>query len=196
MLDISGFDVTTQQIRDALPGCYELPVSAEEWVPKKYEQNGFKSPSGKVEFCSTILEKCGFNGLPVYEEPHISPVSTPELYEQYPLILETGSRVPWYVHSKYRHTPWLNQFMPEPVVIVSPEDAEERGLAEGDAVRLYNQLGELTLKVAVSNIQQPGVVELHHGWEQANSCELIDHVFDPISGFPTYKDGLCQIEKL
>lgn len=196
MLDVSGFgEVTTQDIRNALPGCYELPVSDEEWVPRKYEQSGFGTPSGKIEFVSSLLEQCGFDGLPVYEEPHISPVATPDLYEQYPLILGTGSRVPWYVHSKYRHTPWLSQFMPEPVVIVSPEDAAERGLADGDEVRLFNQLGELRLKVSVSNIQRPGIVELHHGWEQANSCELIDHVFDPISGFPTYKDGLCQIEK-
>lgn len=197
MLDVSGFPepVTTQDLRDALPGCYQIPWTTEEWTPRKYEQTGFRTPSGKVEFDSAILKKCGFDGLPVYEEPHISPVATPELFEQYPLILVTGNRVPWYVHSKYRHTPWLNQFMPEPVVVMCPEDAEARGLADGDAVRLFNHLGEVAVKVAVSNIQQPGVVEFLHGWAQANSCELVDRVFDPISGFPTYKDGCCEVAK-
>ena len=78
---------------------------------------------------------------------------------------------------------------------MNPIDAESRGLVDGDEVKMFNQLGELRLKVAVSNIQQPGVVELHHGWEDANSCELIDTVYDPISGFPSYKDGLCEIVK-
>ena len=197
MLDDSGFSVpiSVQDLKDALPGCYEIPYEPVEWVPGKYEETGFKTPSGKMEFVSGLLEKLGFDGLPVYEEPSVGPISTPELYEQYPLIMETGSRVPWYVHSKYRHMPWLNQFAPEAAVLMNPIDAEARGLVDGDEVRMFNQLGELHLKVAVSNIQQPGVVELHHGWETANSCELIDTVYDPISGFPSYKDGLCEIVK-
>ena len=152
--------------------------------------------SGKVEFKAGMLEQLGFEGLPVYEEPSVSPVSTPELFEQYPLILTTGNRVPWYVHSKYRHTPWLNQFMPEPLIRMSHEDAEARGLADGDRARMFNQLGEIQAKVEVTNMLHPGNVEILHGWEQANSCLLIDRTFDPISGFPTFKDALCEIEKV
>ena len=143
-----------------------------------------------------MLEQLGFEGLPVYEEPSVSPVSTPELFEQYPLILTTGNHVPWYVHSKYRHTPWLNQFMPEPLIRMSHEDAEARGLADGDRARMFNQLGEIQAKVEVTNMLHPGNVEILHGLEQANSCLLIDRTFDPISGFPTFKDALCEIEKI
>ena len=193
-LDAGGSGATVDDIQNALPGVYELPMAG-EWSPKQYEKNGFSTPSGKAEFKSGLLEQLGFEGLPVYEEPHISPVSTPELLEQYPLILTTGNRVPWYVHSKYRHTPWLNQFMPEPIVNMSHEDAEARGLEEGDTVRIYNQFGEVRFKVAITNMMHPGNVEILHGWEQANSCLLIDRVFDPISGFPTFKDALCEIEK-
>jgi len=198
MLDMSGFPVpvTTQEIRDCLPGCYEIPWESEPWTPRKYEQTGFGTPSGKMEFVSNLLQMCGFDGLPVYEEPSVSPVSTPELFEQYPLLLGNGNRIPWFVHSKYGHTPWLSQFMPEPVVIMAPEDAAERGLADGDAVRVFNNLGEIQVKVSVSNIQRPGLVEMIHGWEQANVCELIDVVWDPVSGFPCYKDACCQVEKI
>ena len=194
-LDAGGSGATVEDIQAALPGVYELPMSG-EWQPRQYEQTGFGTVSGKVEFKSGMLEQLGFEGLPVYEEPSVSPVSTPELFEQYPLILTTGNRVPWYVHSKYRHTPWLNQFMPEPLIRMSHEDAEARGLADGDRARMFNQLGEIQAKVEVTNMLHPGNVEILHGWEQANSCLLIDRTFDPISGFPTFKDALCEIEKV
>lgn len=194
-LDAGGSGATVDDVQNALPGVYPLP-SAGEWSPKQYEQKGFGTPSGKMEFKSGLLEKLGFEGLAKYEEPHVSPVATPDLFEQYPLILTTGNRVPWYVHSKYRHTPWLNQFMPEPIVNLSHEDAEARDLEEGDMVRIFNQLGEVQFKVHVTNMMHPGNVEILHGWEQANSCLLIDRVFDPISGFPTFKDALCEIEKI
>lgn len=194
-LDAGGSGATVDDIQNALPGIYELPMAG-EWVPESYKQNGFGTPSGKVEFKSGLLESMGFDGIAKYVEPTVSPVSTPELFEQYPLILTTGNRVPWYVHSKYRHTPWLNQFMPEPLVRMSHEDAEARGLENGDAIRMFNQLGEVRAKVEITNMMHPGNVEILHGWEQANSCLLIDRVFDPISGFPTFKDALCQIEKV
>ena len=193
-LDAGGSGATVDDVQNALPRVFELPMSG-EWVPEAYKENGFGTPSGKVEFTSSILEQYGFDALAVYEEPSVSPVATPDLFEQYPLILTTGNRVPWYVHSKYRHTPWLNQFMPDPVVNMSHEDAEARGLQDGDDIRMFNQLGEIRAKVAVTNMMHPGNVEIIEGWEQANSCLLIDHTFDPISGFPTFKDALCQIEK-
>ena len=65
-----------------------------------------------------------------------------------------------------------------------------------DTVRIFNQLGEVEFKVNISTLMRPGNVEILHGWEQANSCLLIDRVFDPISGFPTFKDALCEIEKI
>lgn len=86
--------------------------------------------------------------------------------------------------------------MPEPLIRMSHEDAEARGLADGDRARMFNQLGEIQAKVEVTNMLHPGNVEILHGWEQANSCLLIDRTFDPISGFPTFKDALCEIEKI
>lgn len=203
VLDDGNPGVTVEDLEAARPGCYELPP-VDEWSEKRYEtgalrsdgEPGFNTPTGKVEFVSTILENFGMEGLPVYQEPTVSPISTPDLFEQYPLVLGTGSRVTWYTHSKWRDIPWLNQFMPEPVVFINPVDAEARGLVDGDDVRLFNQLGEVQVKAAVSNIVRPGIVEFHHGWAQANAAELVGLDFDPISGFPAYKDGLCEVEKL
>jgi anaerobic selenocysteine-containing dehydrogenase len=59
---------------------------------QKYRKSGFKTPSGKFEFTSSILKDAGLNPLPAYEEPGLSPVSTPEMAGRFPLILTTGAR--------------------------------------------------------------------------------------------------------
>ena len=38
--------------------------------------------------------------LPLYREPRLSPVSTPEVAKDYPLVLSTGSRLPMFIHSR------------------------------------------------------------------------------------------------
>ena len=50
-----------------------------------HEGGGFPTPSKKFEFHSNHLESLGYDPLPVFAEPGESPVSTPELYKEYPL---------------------------------------------------------------------------------------------------------------
>jgi hypothetical protein len=51
------------------------------------------------------------------------------------------------------------------------------------------------MKAKITNIILPGSVDMIHGWQQADVNQLISRDFDPISGFPPYKEGLCQVEK-
>jgi len=44
---------------------------------RKYRKNGFATPSGKMEFTSTILKDTGYDPLPTYKEPGLSPRSAP-----------------------------------------------------------------------------------------------------------------------
>jgi len=77
----------------------------------KYKTNywkkggGFATNTGKVELYSTVMEKLGYDPLPYYQEPNESPYSTPELAQEYPLILSAGGRSPYYFHSQYRQVP-------------------------------------------------------------------------------------------
>jgi anaerobic selenocysteine-containing dehydrogenase len=66
---------------------------------------GFATATGKVELYSTVMEKLGYDPLPYYREPNESLYSTPEIAEEYPLILSTGGRQPYYFHSQYRQVP-------------------------------------------------------------------------------------------
>lgn len=179
-----------------------IPLRGEPQI-KKYElgllredgQPGFTTPTGKVEFTSEILREHGFDPLPVYNEPVQSPVSTPEIAKEYPLILNVGNRLPIYTHSKQRNLPWLKAIMPEAFVRLYPTDAQARGLVEGDDVYVSTDKGEIKCKLEVTNIVKPGCIDMMHGWSKANGNELTSRDFDPISGFPPFKEGLCQVRK-
>lgn len=200
MLAKTNLGITLADLR-AHPEGFDVPGGTKD--ERKYEtgglrkdgEPGFSTPTGKIELVSEILKKYNFDGLPIYEEPVYSPVSTPDIAKDYSLVMNTGSRVPYYTHSKLRDLPWLNQFMPEPVVRLHPQDAEKRGISEGDQVRVFNQLGEITVKAEITNIVLPGVIDMFHGWHQADINLLTTRDFDPITGFPPFRSGLCEIER-
>lgn len=52
-------------------------------------------------------------------------------------------------------------------LIMHPADAEERGVAQGDQVRVRSRVGEVTVPVVVSSDIARGVVSLPHGWGHA-----------------------------
>ncbi len=103
---------------------------------QKYKKNGFATPSGKMEFTSTILAETGYDPLPVYKEPKLSPRSTPEVAKEFPLILTTGARLPMFVHSRTFRLDWTRSLRPDPMVDINPQDAQERGIAQDDWVSL------------------------------------------------------------
>jgi thiosulfate reductase / polysulfide reductase chain A len=69
---------------------------------RRYEEKGFGTFSGKVELVPSIFTRLGYDPLVGYQEPPWSPVATPELAKEYPLILISGSRVRTYHHSSHR----------------------------------------------------------------------------------------------
>jgi len=71
----------------------------------KHEKRGFSTPTRKVELYSTILEEWGYDPLPQHHEVPESPVSRPDMLEEYPYILITGARTPVFYHSEHRQNP-------------------------------------------------------------------------------------------
>lgn len=90
-------------------------------------QLGFNTPSGRVELYSSIFEKFGEDPLPYYLEPQYSPVSTPELLEEYPFVLTTGARAYAFFHSENRQIPYCRELNPRP----AGGGASQNGAAPG-----------------------------------------------------------------
>jgi len=100
-----------------------------EVVEKRYEKGmlredgkpGFRTPTGKCELYSTLLERFGYDPLPNYVEPPESPYSTPELAKEYPLILITGARHISSYQTMGHNIPLLRELLPHPLVEIHPE---------------------------------------------------------------------------
>ncbi len=162
-----------------------------------YRLRGFPTATGKVEFDSQELREAGHDGLPVYREPLESPLSTPALAERYPLVLTSGGRQKFFTHSQQRNVASLLAHDPRPRVQIHPADAAARGISDGDWVMVRSPRGAVRFAAEVSDMIKEGVAHCFHGWNDANVNELTDHShLDPISGFPSFKALLCEVERL
>jgi anaerobic selenocysteine-containing dehydrogenase len=124
---------------------------------------GFDTPSGKVELYSRQLEEWGFDPLPVYREPPESPLSAPELAQEFPLVL-TNSKVAGYVHSGGRQISSLRATHPEPLVTIHRSTAAQYGIEPGDWVEISTSRGAIKQRAVLSDEIDPRVVILEHGW--------------------------------
>ena len=166
---------------------------------------GFNTPSGKIELVSSLLAKYGYDGLPVYVEPAEGPLGSPELYEKYPLIFNSGARIQSTFRSQHLNIPGLLKLQPEPQVLIHPLDAKKRGIENRDKVWVESPRGRVAFWAKVTEDVMTGQVEVNVGggspihaapWREANANYLTDpENRDPISGFPVYKALLCDVRK-
>ena len=163
---------------------------------EKYRDSGFSTPSGKMEFTSLVLKEAGLDALPTYKEPLESPVSSPEIAHKFPLILTTGARLSMHMHSRMHRIPWAKRLRPDPMADINPIDARAREIAAGEWVELSTTRAALRVRANVTEVVPPGVVNIYHGFPEADANELIEPDYrDPVSGFPGYKSLLCEIAK-
>jgi anaerobic selenocysteine-containing dehydrogenase len=193
------------------------------WQPgytyRKYEkgllrpdgQPGFSTATGRLELYSTIYESFGEDPLPYYQEPLYSQISHPEMAEEFPLIMTSGSRRFTSFHSEHRQIPSLRAIDPDPVVEINPQTAERFGILEGDSVVIRNPFGSAIQKAHITPIIDPRVINVAHGWWfpekdpeepslfgvwEANVNSLIPHHAIGRLGFGApYKGILCTISK-
>ena len=105
-------------------------------------QPGFMTPTGRYEFYISLFDSWGVDALPFYEEPPTSPVSTPELAEEYPLVLTTGKRSFEFFHSEWRQANTTSRELhPVPYFDIHPDTAAKYGVAEGQWTWIENQMG-------------------------------------------------------
>jgi len=162
---------------------------------QKYVKDGFNTPSKKVEIYSETMSKLGYEPIPTFHEPAESPVSKPDLVEEYPLILITGARTIAYLHSEYRNLPSLRRLVPEPRLEINPQTASSLGIIDGHMVRVESLRGGIKLKARLTEDIHPKVVSIQHGWSEANVNYLTDdEAHDPISAYPGFRSVMCRVK--
>jgi anaerobic selenocysteine-containing dehydrogenase len=127
-----------------------------------YPDRRFQTPSGKVEFFSAQARTLGLPPLPDFTDTSPS---------AYPLTLSQG-RTLTHFHGFYDHgraLPSLAALDPEPLLWISPTDAEMRGLHDGSAIRIYNDRGEFHAHARVTADIPAGTVWMRDGWLGLNT---------------------------
>ncbi len=175
---------------------------------RKYEIEGFQTPTGKFEILSSVMETMGLSPMPVFREPPISPLSTPSLAEAFPLILISGTKVRNFFHSEYRQIESLRQGSPDPLVEIHPDTASSLGIKEGDWVWIETPAARVKMKAELFEGIRPDVVNAQHawwfpeekaseyGWKRSNVNLLYGHAhFDPETGSEPLKSYLCKVYK-
>jgi anaerobic selenocysteine-containing dehydrogenase len=173
-------------------GGYVFPT-----VYKKYEQNGFGTPSKKVELANSRMANLGMDPLPGYREPDESPLSTPDLAREYPLIITTGGRTAMYRHSEGRNIAILRELMPHPLMSIHPATAGKLGIQEGDEVIVETPRGTMEAKAYLTEGIHPGVVQLPSHWEAKQNVNIVmdnEHCA-PHVGSTQLRGQLCRVKK-
>lgn len=183
------------------------------------EANPLSSKSGKLEiYCQArydLMASFGYPGIeqfkpyPTYVVPCVGFESTFENGEiggkksEYPYLMYN----PHYLrrsHSVFDNCPWLREAWESPVFL-NRQDAEEKGIAEGDTVLISTPAGQGLRKAALLDLLMPGVVGVPHGsWVDVDEETGIDRAGSDnyllgaeyggmgVSGYNNY---VCNIEK-
>ena len=148
-------DVLNAQLRAGGLG-YDFDALAERGFAKarldyrRYESTGFRTPTGKIELYATRFEQMGYAPLPSYAEPPESPLSTPEVAKDYPLVLTTGGRISFYFNSEHRQLANLRRAYPDPRAEVHPATAARHGIAADDWMWIETRRGRIRQKAKLS----------------------------------------------
>ncbi|MCE9946869.1 dimethylsulfoxide reductase subunit A [Hafnia paralvei] len=186
-----------QQSQQAMPGLPSFDDFRQQGIYKQRDPEGhhvaykafredpvanpLTTPSGKIEIYSTQLaEKAAtwelakgdvIDPLPIYSagfEGYDDP-----LVEKFPLQL-TGFHYKARTHSTYGNVDVLKAACRQEMWI-NPIDAKQRGIANGDIVRIFNQRGEVRINAKVTPRMMPGVVALGEGAWYSPDANRVDH---------------------
>jgi anaerobic selenocysteine-containing dehydrogenase len=172
----------------------EGPVRAPGARDVAFADLRFPTPSGRIELLSEeASRRWGVDGLPSWTEP----VEWARGGDRHPLHLltpNTKNRV----HSQFGHLPSIRALDPEPLVHLAPEDAARRGLRSGDRARVFNDRGQLFLRVRVDHGQRPGVAVVHNGWWLADggAVNVLSKARETDMGFgAAFHENLVEVEE-
>src|SRR3984893_534783 len=112
-----------------------------------FAQGGFPTPSGRCELFRD--PEPGYLGPPV---------------DGYPLTMVSAKTALHFLNSTYSPLPRHARAEGGPAVSLDPADAAARGIADGDAVRVWNDRGALALPARGGDGVRPGVVAIPHGY--------------------------------
>jgi anaerobic selenocysteine-containing dehydrogenase len=180
----SGFDPEELMQKPVIPEQNENPA---------YGNLKFGTPSGKIELWSDLAVKLwGVNPLPAYEPPD-------DFGESHlPFRLMTPN-IASRIHSQFGNLEVVKSVIEKPAWEMSVADARRLGLRSGDAIRVFNSLGEVKGRVKVTSRVRQGSLVFPNGiWlaEGGGVNRLIKPAETDMGHGAAFHNARVDIEKL
>jgi thiosulfate reductase/polysulfide reductase chain A len=159
----------------------------------------FKTPSGKIEFKSSLLEDAGFESFPEYEA-----IPLPE-DGKFRLVV---GRSAVHTHVSTQNVPYLNEIESENVLWINTKKANELGIKNNAVVEVASSCGKGQIKAFVTDLIHPEAVFMLHGYgheagrakrsfNKGLSDALIqENVYDKVGGSPAFHDTFVTVKPL
>ena len=155
-----------------------------------FAHGGFPTASGKCEFESPV------HGLPDHLPNHEQPGSDP----RYPLaMISPPARN--FLNSTFVNVKSLRDMEGEPLLEISAQDAEQRGISDGDIVKIFNDRGVYRCKARISTRARAGVVHglgiwwRKMGLDGKNVNELTSQNLTDMGRGPVFYDCMVEVSR-
>jgi anaerobic selenocysteine-containing dehydrogenase len=162
-----------------------------------FAQGHFPTPSGKAEFYSESLAAQGLDPVVAFVPPSESR-HNPE--RRYPLEM-LARKADNFLNSTFCNLPVTQKMEEEHTGLLEmhARDANQRGITDGDRVRVFNARGDILMKAHVNGAVQPGVVSARLHWAKLNGGKNVNVLTSPrltdMGGGPTFYSCLVEVER-
>ncbi len=159
----------------------------------------FKTPSGKIELVSSLLENAGFPSFPPY-----APVLKPPVDSFW---LSVG-RCAVHTHVSTQNNLYLNELVPENVLWLHTSAADRLGIKDNQLVKISSAEATSKIKAKVTDFIHPEMVFMLHGFgkqvkAQSRSYQkgaadgiLQANLSDQIGGSPAFDQNLVEVRPI
>lgn len=181
-----------------LPLAFHRDPEKQPFLP--YTSGPLPTSSGKIEFFSESLAAQGADPLPAFVPPTESRWT--KAASRYPLEL-LGRKADNYMNSTFANLDGHRKMEARTTqrLEMHPKDAAERGIADGDRVRVWNDRGEILLTALVDARVPEGVVAGRLDWAKfnedgVNMNALTSERLTDIGASPTFYSVLVEVRKV
>ncbi len=155
-----------------------------------------KTPSGKIELVSSLLENAGLPSFPPYE-----PVSNIN-GDSFRMMV---GRCAAHTHVSTQNNPYLNELVPENELWINSARAAKLGVKNGEYVEAMSSVGVSRIRARVTDFIHPEAVFMLHGFGKtvpvqtrsyargASDALIQENISDRVGGSPVYDDTIVRV---
>ncbi|WP_136809898.1 molybdopterin-dependent oxidoreductase [Desulfosediminicola flagellatus] len=151
----------------------KLPSSA-SWHDRK-----FATPSGKYEFSSDLAAEYGHTKLPEHKVRR-------KAYDKFRVLTP---HTQFGLHSQFINIDYMEDFNKEPFVYINPVSAKAKNIADGDMVKVFNKVGNVTVKAKLTDNVAEDVILMYEAWFRKADYNVQNLVDDESSDMGSFKTG-------